>query len=132
MIGNFFAQKEGYLMKRILLLVVALIAISAPAFASDWRYLTSSANGEQLYIDMDSISQHGSYADVWIEYVTPGGVDKQLVRVTTNKKMGVLAYAHYDSRGMLEDSDEDEYSYRLDPIIPDSVGEAVYVAVFYS
>ena len=81
---------------------------------------------------MDSISRHGSYADVWIKYITPGSVDKQLVRVTTNKRMAVLAYATYSSNGTLYDSGSDTYSYDFSPIIPDSVGESIYIAVFYS
>lgn len=119
-------------MKQILLLLAVLITISTPIFASDWRYLTTAVNGEQLYIDMDSISRHGSYADVWIKYITPGSVDKQLVRVTTNKRMAVLAYATYSSNGTLYDSGSDTYSYDFSPIIPDSVGESIYIAVFYS
>lgn len=51
-------------MKRILLLLAVLITISAPIFASDWRYLTTSADGDQLYIDMDSMSRYESYTDV--------------------------------------------------------------------
>ena len=58
-------------MKRILLLLAVLITISAPIFASDWRYLTTSADGDQLYIDMDSISRYESYTDVWIKYISP-------------------------------------------------------------
>lgn len=119
-------------MKRILLLLAALITISAPIFASDWRYLTTSADGDQLYIDMDSISRYESYTDVWIKYINPSTIEKQLVRITPNKRMAVLAYANYNSDGTLYDSDSDTYSYEFYPIIPDSVGESIYIAVFYS
>ncbi|WP_303147680.1 hypothetical protein [uncultured Megasphaera sp.] len=98
-------------MKRILLLLAVFITISAPIFASDWRYLTTSADGDQLYIDMDSISRYESYTDVWIKYISPSTIEKQLVRITPNKQMAVLAYANYNSDGTLYDLDTCSYEF---------------------
>lgn len=55
-IANFYGVKKllygkSYLVKRILLLLVALIAISISVFASDRSYLTTTNNRERLYID---------------------------------------------------------------------------------
>lgn len=60
---------------------------------------------------MDSMNQYESYTDIRIKYINPSTIEKQLVRITPNKRMAVLAYANYNSDGTLYDLDTCSYEF---------------------
>ena len=106
--------------------------MSVPSFATNWKHLTTSYSGVG-YIDMDSINYHKGYADVWCKlYDKNGAMDIFLIRITTDKRAALLQSIQYNRYGDVINSYDYSNNLSYSRIVPESVGESVYIAVYYS
>lgn len=107
--------------------------MSVPSFATNWKYLGTDTQETMCYIDKDSIHYYKDYAEVWEKRILQNGTETViLLRVTTNKKLAVVQAIEYDKNGDVTFSSDYYYYPSYSMIIPDSIGEAVYIAVYYS
>ena len=120
-------------MKKILLLLLMFVAISVPSFATNWKYLTTSTDFTEWFIDKDSIKYYKDYADVWEKGISPDGTETVMLnRITTNKMIAIIQGVTYDKNGNVKYSMDYKYYPSYSKILPDSIAEAIYIAVYYS
>lgn len=117
-------------MKKILTLFLLLVS-ATPVFATNWLQV-----GYKIWIDLDSIKSSAGITSAWFKDLNPGDWDnynnkKIWYRLNlidfkcSQKQISAAAYAIYDLKGNLLDSDNWN-SYSWQPVIPDSVGEYKY------
>lgn len=121
-------------MKKILLLLMMFVVISVPSFATNWKYLSTDIHDTIYYIDRDNIRYYKGCADIWTKIIRKNGVwTVSLVRITTDKRLATLSATKYDRYGnVIYSRDYSYYSYYTSKIISDSMGEDLYIAVYYS
>ncbi len=119
-------------MKKILLLLLMFVAISIPSFATDWKYLAVDEQSTIYYIDKSSINYYKGAADVWMKNIKKNGEHGvTLLRITTDKRVRLITFTNYDRYGDVINSQDAVYD-TFTRIPPDSIAEALYVALYYS
>jgi len=118
-------------MKKIFIVFMCLLCFSIPCFASSWYWIGASTNGTQYYIDNDSVRKNNHYAIVWVKISNPDGTSsiEQLFFNHYNKTYAVNRWADYASNGQVSNSGTPSYL-NYESIIPDSMGENVYYAIW--
>lgn len=118
-------------MKKIVLLVTLFFMISILVFAANWKYLSTDIRGNIYCVDRNSIHYYKGCADIWTKIIRRNGAwEICLIRVTTDKRLAVLSTTKYDRYGnVIYSRDYPCYTRR---IVPDSMGEDLYIAIYYS
>lgn len=118
-------------LKRILLTLVLLLAVSSTCFASSWYWIGEDSSHSQWYIDNDSVEKDFYTALVWIKinmtdgtYTLQRGIYKH-----PSKEYSIQAFIEYDENGNVVDSNSRSYtSYR--PIAPGTMAEIIYYSIW--
>lgn len=126
-------MKRVYL--TISLFVMMILSIGhTTAFAADWYYVGEYANGNRsVYIDNASVIKGSQRAIVWVKYAyTDGSMDLQRHSYTHSPKtVTLLSYVSYDSDGNVTASfDAPPDMWESSPIVPGSVGEAIWYCIW--
>ena len=120
-------------MKKLLLLL-ALLFLSMPAYATCWYEYSPKA-----YIDLDSLQKRGNIAIVWVKLLNDGNI-----KPIDNKKIWFTQNSMYIDLKNKKTAIKDAYFYDLnrnqvqgytleqlqwDVIVPDSMGDLLYEVV---
>ncbi|WP_196606626.1 hypothetical protein [Pectinatus frisingensis] len=115
-------------MKKASVLVFILCTLcSQVAFAASWYWIGQDTSGDQWYIDNASVQKDYYNAIVWIKINKADGEStvEQMKLDHVYKTYAILAFTNYDSDGNVTDSGTNNYP-SYDPIVPDSMGDAIY------
>jgi hypothetical protein len=132
----------GAFMRQFWLASLMLLIGADPASASDWVYLGSTGtpnstitpDSEFWSADLESARRLDNIAYIWVRIarVTEGAEETHTAGKTyyridcTARNMKILSNVIYDSRGNVTHSGSfPDTSYGADPIVPDSMGEAI-------
>ncbi|WP_075572275.1 hypothetical protein [Megasphaera coli] len=115
----------------MIIALLLLMSCSFPSFAANWYWVGAAQNGSQYFIDNASVIKNSKAAIVLGKIVHPDGSYSLQYSIYTHlyKKWALLSAAEYDKNGNCTYS----YSYSYpdwQPIIPDSMGEAVYESIY--
>jgi len=126
-------------------LALTLTCTATPAFASDWRYLATGANGVRLYVDIDSVrslppitvARPFPVRQVWIywDYTDvssrPYDSMKTLERVDCSAETSAkMSGVSYDKGGsVLTSWTEQDYAHHYKPVVPDSLDYSIMAFV---
>lgn len=113
---------------------LAIWLAASPSRAAEWVHVTRSQDRTSLAIDVSSIVQKGSVRTAWIQFssLTPekdGAVlRRQLWGYDCSQRLkSILSYVSYDARGKpITSHTPPEYLRDIEPIVPDTIGEAAY------
>lgn len=135
-------------MKKVYLLIITLLFLSIPAFATNWYQLQ-----DKIYIDLDSIqpynaqfglsnNQTNTYIFWSKELNTNSNTFKDIENIyhkkfwfvmnrevinCNNQTMGLTSYADYDLNGNVLGSHEyDNYQIKWYSIVPDTISNLFY------
>lgn len=120
-------------MSRVLLSAIfATLGFSSPAFASDWRYVTSDSTGTDVYVDMETIRETSDYAGryklAWVKWdhsrdkSRPHRETKLYFKIKCDTfESGIISATRYRADGTVLSSDSTSYP-RLTADIPDTIG----------
>lgn len=114
-------------MKKFLLVLLAFISFSCPAFASDWVYVRKNQDGKLVYVDKESVIKSCGEAAGWVKFEESDG-RKYLCRVSVRERdrsMAIVSFIFYDAKGNIIEQQTAPYM-QYDPISPDSLGELIY------
>lgn len=117
--------------KRILLTLVLLLAVSSTCFASSWYWICSSVTDNQWYIDNDSVQKNPYNATIWVKVSEPNG-NYSLEQFTfdhIHKSYALLSYTDYDENGTVLDIQTIPYI-EYNPIIPDTIVGIIYYDIW--
>lgn len=117
-------------MKRLSILVfLVFVLCSQVAFAASWYYIGPDLNGDQIYIDNESVQKNNNYAIVWVKTIKPDNTVWQMQQKVDHiyKTITLMYVIVYDANGNVTNSGADTDSI---PIIPGSVGDMIYHAIW--
>lgn len=126
-------------MKRVSLTIClfALMVLSigcTTAFASDWYYVGTSDDGSiSAYIDNESVVKNNREATVWVKWNhSDGSYVISKIYYTRNPKTSTwLYFVVYDAKGNVVNSEGvPYYAQSSQPIVPDSMDEAVWYCIW--
>lgn len=112
------------------ILALAFILVSSQSMAAEWRYITSSSDGDMMYMDFSSItSPTTSKKRAWTLLVSKDNETTKQFNVydCPNRETASISSVKYNQNGGVIDSftfPKPEYS----PIVPDSIGETAFLA----
>ena len=108
-----------------------IMLCSQIAFASSWYWVGEDTTGDQYYIDNNSVLKNYNYAVIWVKINRADGTFsvQRLKLDHMYKRCALLYYTNYDSNGNVIDSETNDYP-DYEPIVPDSMGETYYYAVW--
>jgi hypothetical protein len=125
-------------MKPINMLVAAtaLVMAAAPAFAANWVYVTTHANGADYYYDSDTIQRSGSQVTVWrkLDHSRNKTVkyreEKSQYRYDCSRRTyTLLNIITYYPDGKVESFTWKAHEQEIESVVPETVSEAVLEAV---
>lgn len=126
-------MKRVYLTLCLFAMMVLSIGCTT-TFAASWYYVGGSENGRaSVYIDNASVVKNSRAAVVWVRYdMSDGSMIMQRIGYTRRPKTyTLLAFATYDTQGELVISqDVPDYARVSQPIVPDSIAEAVWYCIW--
>ena len=108
-----------------------LMGAVLPASAADWVKIGQTAEGDQFFIDYDSIQneRQSDIVTVWVKDLSPDGsyiLFLDSFDVSSKSTYDVLVSYNYDSRGAMTGSNTNSTTFY---IVPGSIAESVYMAV---
>jgi hypothetical protein len=116
------------------ILCAAVMGLASTAQAASWLEVAVSVSGTTVAVDVDSIRRDGGKVTVWAKYdhtknmAIKAREDKRLLKFDCDAQtMTTLSYVSYDARGSVIDSETRPFSVP-EPVIPESVGEAIMQA----
>lgn len=112
------------------ILALAFLLVSSQSIASEWHYITSSSDGEMVYMDFSSItSPSPSKRRAWTLYVGKEDTTKTFVAYDCpNRESATISSIKYNAEGgVLDGSNFPKPQYS--PVVPDSIGEMAFLAV---
>ena len=121
-------------MKGAWVIAGALALAPGAAFAADWVSVGKSTTGTEALVDAQSIAQSGTATRVWVKFVyskpqaSGASSTSQLYALhCVAREYRVVSFADYASDGNVVRSGRGME--QLEPIIPESMAEAVHGAV---
>lgn len=112
------------------LVAVAALVACAGAYADEWIRIAESTDGTKVYLRVGAEVKRGSQWLVWTKAVPPKEAKREWAEAISlqvvdceAKVMGVQTRHEYDKNGKVIWSGSD--TPRLEPAIPDTVGEMV-------
>lgn len=118
-------------MKKILLLLFILFSFTSSVFAANWYWLKTTPDGTQWYVDNNDVIKTAMFAKVWTKIVKSNG-KFSVTRVYVdrrNKMLAIISNTNYDINGVVLYQYVPTYL-KLEPIIPDSMGDILYHAIW--
>ena len=125
-------------MKKFLFLL--LVLYSGTAMAADWQYVGTAADRSILYLDTDSILRGEDTVHVWVKWDESPNHHKEIIHglsawetkglylyKCSSRERQVFSSVVYARDGHVLATDaQSENSYSYEPIVPDSMDEAVF------
>lgn len=117
-------------------IIIAAVALAAPAAASDWVPVSGGAGHDAVLVDMQSVETTGSARRAWVQYVNEKVAadrverSKNFVKVDCNAHtFQILSSVDYAKDGSVIRSAEFSELDGVMRIVPDSVGQLLQGAL---
>lgn len=115
-------------------MVACMILCTGTVLAADWYYVGSSNDGSvSVFIDNSSVEKNYQHASILEKHTMSDGSFSifKVFYTHTPKTYTMLSFTDYNADGSVENSHVlSKYELNTNPIVPDSVGEAVWYCIW--
>lgn len=118
-------------MKKILIFLFILFTFTSSSFAANWYWLGATPDGTQWYVDNNDVIKTDMSAKVWTKIMRSNG-KFSVTRVYVdrrNKMLAIISNTNYSANGVVLYQHVPTYL-KFEPIIPDSMGDILYHAIW--
>ncbi len=118
-------------MKKLFVALFLALSFCMPSFAASWYWIGHNKAGEQFYIDNSSVTKDSQKAVIWEKVISSdGSFNIKQMAFLRQKSFAILTVYVYDSNGNLVNRIMNYSNYHWIDIVPGSMGDALYYAIW--